>query len=412
MSKQGQEAQQTTSAPHRWERLSLRGLFVRYALPFLLGAGLAGGAGLYLQGTHVSDAGSTTSSSRHETAEVAALRATNEELEDLLAGAGPEYFSRYLSPAMKELHKMVIGPDEAIDLARANLLVASEIPEFKGLDIEKTLAKIDAIADTVRKETVRCRFMFEQHPEKFFNRFEAYQINILGIVIRDDLQIRYKEGKLDHRDPRVLFLNGLLERQEGTCVSMPILYLVVGLRLGYPLHGVTVGDHTFCRWDDGRYRQNIEATSGGFGGPDEEYIRDMGATEAQLKNSHWMQNLTPKQMIGLFLHARAAYWARRGLWVRTRVDLARAATTIGDDPFVIANIRQVEGILARHARRPEFEEPPMVYRRAPSGVRVISPPPYDLTRPVVPGAVYPGTSDLFPQPLVPGQPGTPPNPSR
>jgi len=126
-----------------------------------MGFGLSSGAGLCLYVQYVPGAGFTASSSKREIAELAALRAANEELEDLLAGAGPEHFSRYLSPAMRELHKMVIGPDEAIDLARANLLVASEIPEFKGLDIEKVLAEIDGIADTVRKETVRCRYMFD-----------------------------------------------------------------------------------------------------------------------------------------------------------------------------------------------------------------------------------------------------------
>jgi len=422
MSKQGREAR-PAAVGHRRESRFLRGRFGRYALAFLMGFGLASGAGLCLYVKYIPGAGFTASSSKREIAELAALRAANEELEGLLADAGTEHFSRYLSPAMEELHKMVIGPDEAIDLARANLLVASEIPEFRGLDIEKVLAEIDGIVDTVRKETARCRFMFEQHPEKFFNRFEAYQISILGSVLRDDVKIRYKEGKLDHRDPGVLFLNGLLERREGTCVSMPILYLVVGLRLGYPLHGVVVTDHTFCRWDDGKWRQNIEATGAGFGGPDEEYIRDMGATEAQLKSSHWMQNLTPKQMIGLFIHTRSAYWAKRGLWVRTRVDLARAATTIGDDPFVIANIRLVEGILARRSRRVEFEEPPLVYPMVPSGVRGGVPPPYDPTRPIVPGTVYPMPPGLYQQPnvatpvpgmqpVIPASPQVPPAPPR
>jgi regulator of sirC expression with transglutaminase-like and TPR domain len=344
-----------------------------------------------------------------------ALRAANDDLENLLEAAGPAYFARYVSPAIKEIKGMLAGPDEAIDLARANLLVASEIPEFQDLNVDKVLAEIDAITDTVRRETERCRYMFDQHPEKFFGHVEAYRMNILGIVIRDDLKIRYKEGKLDYGDPRVLFLNGLLEQREGTCVSMPTLYLVVGLRLGYPLHGVIVGDHTFLRWDDGSYRQNIEATGAGFGGPDEEYIRDMGATPAQLKNSCWMKNLSRKQVIGSFLQIRSVYWMRKGRLVRARVDLARAAQTVGDDPYIVSNIRQVDGLLARYSQPEGSQEPPLVYRNTPPDiVGPTLPQPVTPLGTPVPGPINRVAPGVYPLTApVPGRaPGGPAQPGR
>jgi hypothetical protein len=79
-----------------------------------------------------------------DTTEPTALRASNGELERLLEATGPEGYGRYLSPAMKELRKMAAGPEEAIDLARANLLVASEVPEFSGLDIDKVQAEAES----------------------------------------------------------------------------------------------------------------------------------------------------------------------------------------------------------------------------------------------------------------------------
>jgi hypothetical protein len=127
---------------HNVRRTSWRRL-LPYAIPFLLGAVLSAGVGLCLWRFHY---GLTDAAALSSTSESAALRGANAELETLLEAAGPEHFSRYLSPAMKELHEMVMGPDEAIDLARANLLVASEIPEFRGLDIGKALSEIDDIA--------------------------------------------------------------------------------------------------------------------------------------------------------------------------------------------------------------------------------------------------------------------------
>jgi regulator of sirC expression with transglutaminase-like and TPR domain len=365
---------------HNVRRTSWRRL-LPYAIPFLLGAVLSAGVGLCLWRFHY---GLTDAAALSSTSESAALRGANAELETLLEAAGPEHFSRYLSPAMKELHEMVMGPDEAIDLARANLLVASEIPEFRGLDIGKALSEIDDIAQRVRQETERCRRMFDEHPERFFNRYEAYQINILGTMLRDDIKIRYKEGKLDHGDPRVLFLNGLLEQREGTCVSMPLLYLVVGLRLGYPLHGVVVADHTFCRWDDGKYRQNIEATGAGFGGPDKEYLRDMGATDEQVRQSIWMKNLTRKQMIGQFLFNRATYWAEKSRLVRAQVDLTRALKTSGNDPYITIFLTNVDRLAARGLPQAKTREPPLVYRNEGARSMVPGVPPVPL--PAVPGA--------------------------
>ena len=46
---------------------------------------------------------------------------------------------------------------------------------------------------------------------------------------------------------------------------MPILYIAIGRRLGYPLKLVHAHGHDFVRWDEpGGERFNIDATSPGF----------------------------------------------------------------------------------------------------------------------------------------------------
>jgi hypothetical protein len=53
-----------------------------------------------------------------------------------------------------------------------------------------------------------------------------------------------------------LFLHGLTQGRGGTCLSMPVAYVAVGRRLGYPLKLVTAKGHLFARWEslDGKER--------------------------------------------------------------------------------------------------------------------------------------------------------------
>ncbi len=47
--------------------------------------------------------------------------------------------------------------------------------------------------------------------------------------------MEFNEGPYNASDSRFLFIHGLLTGFGGTCVSMPILYLAIARRLGYPL---------------------------------------------------------------------------------------------------------------------------------------------------------------------------------
>ncbi len=44
-------------------------------------------------------------------------------------------------------------------------------------------------------------------------------------------------------DPNSLFLHIVMDRKQGYCLSMSVLYLAIGERLGLPLHGVVVPGH-------------------------------------------------------------------------------------------------------------------------------------------------------------------------
>ena len=85
-----------------------------------------------------------------------------------------------------------------------------------------------------------------------------YVGNILGVRYRENQR---KKKLVLYTDPSDLFLVGVMDIRQGTCGSMPLLYITLGWRLGWPLSLACVGSHCICRYDDGKKIINIEATN-------------------------------------------------------------------------------------------------------------------------------------------------------
>jgi hypothetical protein len=169
-------------------------------------------------------------------------------------------------------------PDDklgAIDIAELNLLVAEGLPGTENLDPIACLRKIDDWTRMVREFTEANWHQFQRSPGEYASA-AAFKILAMFSVVARDLGVRYNlafsEGDYNPSDPRDLFLHGMLGGHGGTCVTMPLLYIAIGRRLGYPLHLVMAKEHYFVRWEDSQDRFNIEATSPGFEPVDDEHF--------------------------------------------------------------------------------------------------------------------------------------------
>ncbi len=125
----------------------------------------------------------------------------------------------------------VAKPEPEIDLARAALLVARE--EYPQLPVAIYLARLDQIA-----EEVKDRLADETAP----------------LVVLDELtdtlyRRRNLTGNRDaYYDPRNSFLNDVLDRGLGIPLTLAIVLLEVGWRLGLPLEGVNFPSHFLVRF--------------------------------------------------------------------------------------------------------------------------------------------------------------------
>ncbi|MHC4293354.1 MAG: tetratricopeptide repeat protein [Planctomycetota bacterium] len=98
-----------------------------------------------------------------------------------------------------------------------------------------------------------------------------------------------------------LFLHTVMDKGQGYCLSLSILYLSIGERLGLPLYGVVVPSHFFIRYDDGNIQFNIETTAKGGSAPDEHYIKKFKVDQVS-QDSLYMKNLDKKQVMGCFFN--------------------------------------------------------------------------------------------------------------
>ncbi|MHC4187563.1 MAG: tetratricopeptide repeat protein [Planctomycetota bacterium] len=98
-----------------------------------------------------------------------------------------------------------------------------------------------------------------------------------------------------------LFLHTVMDKRQGYCLSLSILYLSIGERLGLPLYGVVVPSHFFIRYDDGNIQFNIETTAKGGFAPDEHYIKKFKVDQVS-QNSLYLKNLDKRQVMGCFFN--------------------------------------------------------------------------------------------------------------
>lgn len=133
--------------------------------------------------------------------------------------------------ARARLREEVSRGEEGMNLARATLLVALE--EYPQLPLEQYLGRLDSLA-----EEVKDRLAGEDAPP---------------VVLRELVETlhgrhRFRGNQEDYYDPRNLFLNDVLDRELGIPITLGIVLLEVGWRLGLPLEGVHFPGHFLVRY--------------------------------------------------------------------------------------------------------------------------------------------------------------------
>ncbi|MBI3304120.1 MAG: tetratricopeptide repeat protein [Deltaproteobacteria bacterium] len=133
--------------------------------------------------------------------------------------------------ARERFAQLVSSPDEEFDLAEAALLIAQE--EHPEIDVAAYLHRLDGLA-----AAVRARLPESPTPA--------------DIIQHLNIQLFREEGLTGNAstyyDPRNSFLNDVLDRKTGIPITLSVIYLEVGRRLGLPLVGVGFPGHFLVKY--------------------------------------------------------------------------------------------------------------------------------------------------------------------
>ena len=132
--------------------------------------------------------------------------------------------------ALEAFTEMVAREDARIELARACLMIAEDV--YPGLDIEGYLADIDRLAAGLRASL----------PED--SAAEKRVVALNGLLFDE---LGYTGNTRDYYDPRNSYLNEVMDRRTGIPITLSILYMEIGRRIGLPLDGVSFPGHFLVR---------------------------------------------------------------------------------------------------------------------------------------------------------------------
>ena len=137
-------------------------------------------------------------------------------------------------PPLREFAELTGRPDGRVDLARAALAIARW--EYPGLAVDAYLERLDALArgvDGARRST---------DPVGRLHRLREYLFVEQG----------FAGNREDYYDPRNSFLNDVLDRRQGIPITLSLVLMEVGKRLGLAVEGIGLPGHFIvgARLDD------------------------------------------------------------------------------------------------------------------------------------------------------------------
>ena len=131
---------------------------------------------------------------------------------------------------LREFERVLAEKDEKIDLAHACLMIAEDA--YPGLEIERYLGEIERMAMRLRG-----RLPQTHGAEERVVALNQYLFEDLG----------YWGNTEEYYDPRNSYLNEVIDRKTGIPISLAVIYLELGRRIGLPLEGVSFPGHFLVR---------------------------------------------------------------------------------------------------------------------------------------------------------------------
>ncbi len=191
------------------------------------------------------------------------------------------------------IRSLLENDSAATDYANAKLAIDALVDPT--IDRDAVLAEIDAMVATVRR-------MLDTIPaaeaDKSIEKLKALQ----AFVYRpgrwnDERPFQYNMNDPIGQDLRAKLLTSYLSSRMGNCVSMPILFLILGEQLGLDMSLSTAPLHVLVKYTDDTTGDtyNLEATSGAGFTRDGWYQKKSPMTQRAIENGVYLKHLSRRE---------------------------------------------------------------------------------------------------------------------
>ncbi|HLF49203.1 MAG TPA: transglutaminase-like domain-containing protein [Methylomirabilota bacterium] len=203
-------------------------------------------------------------------------------------------------PPLREFSALTGGADDHIDLARAALAIARW--EYPTLEVDAYVERLDGLArcvDGPRRST---------DPLGRLHRLREYLFVEQG----------FAGNREDYYDPRNSFLNDVLDRRQGNPITLSLVLMEVGKRLGLAVEGIGLPGHFIAgaRFGDSQILLD-PFNAGGLLTPEvcEKLVGRALGRKVALKPEHFAA-VTRRQFLARMLaNLKGIYWQREA-WDR------------------------------------------------------------------------------------------------
>jgi regulator of sirC expression with transglutaminase-like and TPR domain len=228
--------------------------------------------------------------------------------------------------SLQVFERMLRGKDQAIELARACLLIAEDA--YPGLDVERYLGEIESLA-----LRLRARLKNAGGVEQRVIALNEFLFEELGYWGNTD----------DYYDPRNSFLTEVLDRRTGIPISLSVVYLEVARRVGVLAQGVNFPGHFLVRVAIEDAWLFLDPFSGGrtlTPADLEQLLRKTTTPDAVLEPSV-IAAATKRQIVARMLVNLAGIYGRNGDLPRSLDVLERLAILEPSNPRIARDLAQL-----------------------------------------------------------------------
>lgn len=202
------------------------------------------------------------------------------------------------------IQRILESPEQGIDLARAKLAIDRMIDP--SIEVESTLTQLDKMAQEIKAmlpANASSRLTLDAL------RYHIYQPTAWnqGRPFQYDLDDPYG------RNVRNKLMPTYLATRKGNCVSMPLLFIILGQKLGLDVTASLAPNHVFVQWrdTDGKL-YNLETTSGAGFTRDLWMRQQFSMTDEALKSGIYMRPLSKKETVAVMAGTLLEFYGQQG----------------------------------------------------------------------------------------------------